>query len=60
MAAQAAKAEPKVKTAPKRRPRYRGVVLQTPAAPPRTPLKKLQEAVEAAVAKNADALAGIK
>jgi hypothetical protein len=39
---------------------YRGVKLQSPPTPPKTSLARLQEAVKAAVAKNADALAGRK
>ncbi|MGH6986129.1 MAG: hypothetical protein ACRED9_04730 [Caulobacteraceae bacterium] len=39
---------------------YRGVKLQTPATPPRTPLSKLQQALDKALAKHADALAGGK
>jgi hypothetical protein len=39
---------------------YRGVKLQSPATPPRISLARLQEAVRAAVAKNAAALAGRK
>lgn len=39
---------------------YRGVKLQSPPTPPKTSLARLQEAVRAAVAKNADALAGRK
>lgn len=39
---------------------YRGVKLQTPAVPSRVPLSWLRAAVERAVAKNADALAGRK
>jgi len=39
---------------------YRGIKLQPPAASPKTPLPQLREAVKHAVAKNADALAGVK
>jgi hypothetical protein len=36
---------------------YRGVKLLTPAVPPKTPLRELQKAVDAAVAKHAHAFA---
>ncbi len=38
--------------------KYRGVALQTPSAPPHTPLNRLQHALDTALAKHADALAG--
>lgn len=57
MPAAVATPTPKSDQSPKRRLRYRGVLLQSPAVPSRTPLAKIQKAVEAAVAKNAESLA---
>ena len=37
---------------------YRGVKLQSPAKPPTIPLARMRAAVDRAIAKNADALAG--
>lgn len=51
---------PSARAATQRHDTYRGVTLLSPASPSKTPVAKLQRAVEHAVAKNADALAGRK
>lgn len=60
MVAKSAKLPASSPTRVKRDGWYRGVKLQSPPTPPRTSIVRLQEAVKAAVAKNADALAGRK
>jgi hypothetical protein len=45
----------KAKSSATRPASYRGVKLLAPAVPPKTPLRQLQKAVDAAVAKHAHA-----
>lgn len=60
MAAKSAKLPASPSAGARRDGWYRGVKLQPPPTPPKTPLAQLEAAVDRAFAKNADALAGRK